>query len=113
MATTKFDDGSSISWDDSGNVSSTPSPEGMQLFDHYSSNFNPGNLNAGANSAMDLLKFGIGRVADYKTAKLTAQNTQPNYVQPLAQLPGSLNTSTVLLLAGAALVFLLVSGGKG
>lgn len=111
MATTYFDDGSSISYDQGGNVSAVSEAPAGALLSDYGSNFNWSNINSLASTAGDVLKLGIGRVADYKTAKLTAQNPNVNYAQPLATVPGQISTGTVLLLAGAAIVFMLVSGG--
>lgn len=113
MATTYFDDGSSISYDDSGMVSSTPASSGSLLSD-YSSNFNASNLNGAASSVSDLLKYGIGRVADYKTASMNAQNAQTLYAnRNLVAVPTTLNTGTVLLLGGLALVAFFLTSGKG
>ncbi len=113
MATTYFDDGSSITYDDNS-VSSTPAPAGMMLSD-YSSNFNPGNLSGGASSMLDVLKYGFGRVVDYKTASMQAANTAANYAQPqnFVSVPSSMqmNTGTLLLLGGAVLLFVVLSGG--
>lgn len=119
MTTVTYDDGSTLSYDAMG-VSSTPAPAGMMLSD-YGSNFTPQAMNSGARDWLDVLKYGIGRVADYATVVHAPQNTPAYHArQPVgAALPhqygsamGGLNMS-VLLWAGLA--FFLVkslSGGK-
>lgn len=117
MTTVQYDDGSSLTYDASG-VSSTPAPAGMLLSD-YSANFTPQAVNGQANSWLDVLKYGIGRVADYATVVHAPQN-QPAYYarQPVgvqaaqAGSIGGVNLSTILW---AGLAFFLVkslAGGK-
>lgn len=83
---------------------------------NYGDNFSPGNLTQGANSFLDVLKYGFGRVVDYQTASLSAANTQPQYQQqaarPLATVPAQMSTGTVLMIAAAVLGFILLSGDK-
>ncbi|MBN9407625.1 MAG: hypothetical protein J0H69_00620 [Burkholderiales bacterium] len=115
MSTYTFDDGSTITMADNGSVSSTPAPTGYLASDYWQ-NFQPSNVSSGASSWMDVLKFGIGRVADYKTASMAAQNTPATYV-PIAvpQQGVGISGNTILLLGGAALIFVLMSsmGKKG
>lgn len=94
-----FDDGSTI---DYSTGASTPAPQGMLLTD-YANNFAPGNFTQGASSFMDVLKFGIGRVADYKTASLTAQNAQPQYA-PSPVYGGEAGISPRTMMIGAAVL---------
>lgn len=42
---------------------------------NYSNAFVPDALNSGAESFLDVLKYGVGRIADYKIATVTPQNT--------------------------------------
>ncbi|TAH10518.1 MAG: hypothetical protein EAZ11_12295 [Curvibacter sp.] len=85
---------------------------------NYADNFAPGNLAGGATSMLDVLKYGFGRVVDYKTASLQAQNVPPNYVggaqsPVLVSVPQKINTTTLLLIGAGVLGFLmLTSGGK-
>ncbi len=106
MATT-FDDGSTIDYDTG---QSTPAPAGMLLSD-YSSNIIPGNATSGASSWADVLKYGFGRVVDYKIATLTPQNTQPTYAPQNLAYQGQGNSLGInpqtIMLAGA--VFLGVA----
>lgn len=115
MATYTYDDGSTITDDGAGNTTSTQSPQGYLVSD-YGSNFNWGNLSQGATSALDVLKYGFGRVVDYKTASLQAANRAPQYAPPpvYGSGPGlQLNGNTILLIGGALLLFVIMSGGAG
>lgn len=109
MTTYTYDDGSTITYDGAG-VSSTPSPDGYMLSD-YGSNFTPGAVSSGAGSWLDVLKFGIGRVADYRTAVDAPQNTPARYAAPV-YYGGSagglgLNSNMLMLFGLAAGAFLL------
>lgn len=83
---------------------------------NYGDNFSPGNLTQGATSFLDVLKYGFGRVVDYQTASLQAANTQPQYQQqqpkPLATVPASMSTGTVIMIGAAVLAFILLTGDK-
>lgn len=92
MPTQYFDDGSTFTYDDNG-MSSTPAPAGALISD-YSNNFQPHAVTPGASSWADVLKFGIGRYADYKVASLAPQNTAPTYApQRLVETPTGGNFS--------------------
>lgn len=118
MPTYTYDDGSTLT-DAGGTISSTPAPAGYMLSD-YGSNFTPSAVNPQATSWMDVLKYGIGRVADYQTTAVVAQNQPAYYANRPAglqsvQVPGSfggINLGTILI---AGLAFFLVkslAGGK-
>lgn len=103
-----FDDGSSY---DSDTGQATQAPPGALLSD-YASNFSPSNLSPGATNFADVLKYGFGRIIDYKTASLASQNATPQYSKTESALinqPG-VSTSTVLILAAAALGLVLLFG---
>ncbi len=108
MSTVTYDDGSTI---DTVTGDSTQSPPGYLLSD-YSSNFAPSNLASGASSMMDVLKYGFGRIVDYKTASLNAQNTPPQYgTQQVAVNPptGQVGMGTILLIIGTVLAVAVMS----
>ncbi len=104
MPTQTFDDGSTFSYDeDYSTTYATPATD-------YSRNFTPGAVTPGATSWLDVLKYGIGRAADYKTASLAAQNTPVVYarertpVTPMGEgLGGSLFQGNWMLWAGIGL----------
>lgn len=114
MSTYTYDDGSTI---DTDTGAATSAPAGMLLTD-YASNFAPGNLTPGATNWLDVLKYGFGRVADYKTASLQAQNPQPAYaapvapVQPSAVFGGKSLGSLLLVGGGIVAAILLLTGGR-
>lgn len=102
-----FDDGSTLDYATAGTAgAATAAPAGMLLTD-YASNFKPGNLSPGATSLYDVLAMGIGRIADYKTASLAAQNPQPQYsaqaVQPQEGGDKKAGMGNLLLIAGVVL----------
>lgn len=111
MSTMTFDDGSTITDDGAGNTSSTQSPAGYLLTD-YSSNFSPANASPGATNWTDVLKYGFGRVVDYKTASLQSANTPPQYAAPpvYSTRGMQLDSRSMLLIGGAILLFVLLSG---
>ena len=117
MPTQYFDDGSTYTWnEDYSKTSATDAPAG-NLISQYSSNITPGNVSAGASSWSDVLKFGIGRIADYKVATLQAQNMQPQYAPQTLTASGNtgagfgalLTPQNLILAGGAALVFMLIA----
>ena len=108
MGLQTFDDGSTY---DSDTGQATQSPPGALLSD-YASNFSPSNLSPGATNMADVLKYGFGRIIDYKTASLAAQNATPQYSQTKSSLvaqPRQLDTMTLLLIGGAVLACVLLS----
>lgn len=85
---------------------------------NYADNFSPENLSGGATSMLDVLKYGFGRVVDYKTASLQAQNAAPMYNNGaqspvLVSVPQKINTTTLLLIGAGVLGFLLLTSGGG
>lgn len=78
----------------------------------YGDAFTPQALNPGADSFGDVLRFGLGRWADYKIATVAPQNTTP-YIGP-STLPvrGTTNaTAPASLVAGVPSWLLLVGAG--
>lgn len=114
MTTVTYDDGSTLSYDDTGVTGSTQSPPGYLVSD-YGSNISPGNSASGASTWADVLKFGFGRVVDYKTASLQSANTPPVYAAPPVYQPTKMSGQTLLLIGGAILLFVMLSsdGKKG
>ena len=113
-----YDDGSTITVGDDGTTSATESPTGYLASDYYK-NFQPANISPGASSWADVLKYGIGRIADYKTATLSPQNTPATY-QPYrvpqsglyAPQASMMNGNTLLLIGGAVLLFAMLAGRR-
>lgn len=113
MATMYFDDGSSI---DTATAAATQSPPGYLLSD-YSANFMPSNASPGATNWAQVLQYGFGRLVDYKTASLQAQNTPPQYsAQATPPTPdfaaGGVSGSTLLILGAVALAAVLLLSDK-
>jgi hypothetical protein len=107
-----FDDGSTLTTDDEGNVVGTtnawdwdPSTYGRQ--------FSASALNPNASSIGDIFRTGISRLADYGIARLQVQNTAPSTIaQPNqrtaapvgAANAGGLMSSPLFLIGLVALV---------
>jgi hypothetical protein len=96
------DDGSTMTFADSGANWSTPAPESY-FVNARSANWSPAAANPAANSWSDVLKFGLARAIDAKTRPLYLENTLPYYQQQ--QLAQQQQSSTLfwLILAGAAI----------
>ena len=104
-----FDDGSTY---DGDTGQATQSPPGALITDYYR-NFEPGNASSGATTWADVLKYGFGRVVDYKTASLAPANATPNYAPPgrVNQPQADTFSGSGLLIVGALiLAFVLASG---
>lgn len=85
---------------------------------NYADNFAPENLSPGATSMLDVLKYGFGRVVDYKTASMQAQNNNPQFMggaqsPVLVSVPQKINTTTLLMIGAAVLGFVLLTSGGG
>lgn len=111
MAVMTFDDGSTL---DTGSGQSTDAPAGMLISD-YGSNFSPGNLSPGATSMLDVMRYGFGRVVDYKVASLQAQNANPQYAAgPVGQVAQTqVSIGTLALIAGALALGFVLLNSKG
>lgn len=105
----------------SGISYSAPSTSELGWVNSYGAAFQPSSVTAGAGSWLDVLKYGIGRVADYKVATLAVQNKEQQVAvqdAPQVQITGSaadravnqgggISLGTLALLAGA---FFLLRG---
>lgn len=113
--TQTFDDGSTFSWSpDYGYVASTPATDYPI---NVSSGVIPSNVNAGASSWDDVLKFGMSRLIDAGSRGINPTNTYPvlqpgqRFILPNGQVVGggiqASSSGVLLLIAAAAAVFLL------
>lgn len=114
MALMTFDDGSTLDTAAAGSAgAATQAPPGYMLTD-YASNFSPSNASPGATNWADVLQYGFGRLVDYKVASIQAQNTAPQYAQPVvAPTPwsGGVSGSTLLIIGAVGLALALAFGG--
>lgn len=80
------------------------------MYSDYSDNFAPGNVTNGAVNWTDVLKYGIGRIADNQNQSITPQNARPQYAaQPVYQQNQG-GGSGLLLIGLGVVLFLALSG---
>lgn len=75
--------------------------------DSYTNAFVPSGLNTGAESFLDVLKYGVGRIADYKIATVTPQNTGAQMAPARGVAFANTSTAATAAAAGSQLAGML------
>ncbi|MFZ4756682.1 MAG: hypothetical protein ACOYLX_00880 [Burkholderiaceae bacterium] len=108
-----FDDGSTLTTDDEGNVVGTTNAWDWDP-SSYGRQFSASALNPQANTIGDIFRTGISRLADYGIARLQVQNAAPSTIaqpnaRPVSQVGAGSNgagllSSPIVLIGIVALI---------